>query len=92
MIVLGLHHPSWLFQPSYSNVPSAMNNRRDLRQQRDRPKKDPTFWVGALVIVVVLASIGVVLYNALTEKHAYDAEHASGSASASGTSPAGASQ
>lgn len=35
-------------------------------------KKNPTFAVGVLIVVVVVIVIGTVLFNALRGKHEYD--------------------
>jgi len=38
----------------------------------DTRKKNPTFGVGVLIVVVVLIVIGTVLFNALRSKREYD--------------------
>jgi len=38
----------------------------------DRRKKNPTFGIGVLIVVVVLFVIGTVLFNAIRGKRAYD--------------------
>jgi hypothetical protein len=53
----------------------------------DTRKKNPTFGVGVMIVVVVLIVIGVVLFNALRSKREYDetvgAQATSAAASAS---------
>ncbi|CAB3769738.1 hypothetical protein [Paraburkholderia solisilvae] len=39
-------------------------------------KKNPTFSVAVLIVVVVLLVIATVLYNAITEKREFDRENA----------------
>ncbi|MBB3259534.1 hypothetical protein F4827_004409 [Paraburkholderia bannensis] len=39
----------------------------------DTRKKNPTFGVGVMIVVVVLIVIGTVLFNALRSKREYDA-------------------
>ena len=38
----------------------------------DTRKKNPTFGVGVMIVVVVLIVIGIVLFNALRSKREYD--------------------
>ncbi|MEX3526245.1 MAG: hypothetical protein VB143_01730 [Burkholderia sp.] len=47
-------------------------------------RKNPVRGVSMMIVVIVLMVIGTVLYNAISEKRAYDAEH--GAAPASGAS------
>ncbi|WP_321887378.1 hypothetical protein [Paraburkholderia bannensis] len=64
----------------------------------DTRKKNPTFGVGVMIVVVVLIVIGTVLFNALRSKREYDAtvgaQQASSAASAAASAPqaSGASQ
>lgn len=41
-----------------------------------RKKKNPTFGVAILIVVVVLLVIGTILYNAITEKREFDRNNA----------------
>ncbi|MDN7496702.1 hypothetical protein QZM89_16015 [Burkholderia gladioli] len=50
----------------------------------EQRRKNPVRGVSVMIVVIVLAVIGTVLYNAISEKRAYDAEH--GAAPASGAS------
>ncbi|MDR3097444.1 MAG: hypothetical protein LBV73_10250 [Paraburkholderia sp.] len=54
-------------------------------------KKNPTFGVGVLIVVVVLIVIGTVLFNALRSKHEYDetvGAQATSAAASAAVSPA----
>ncbi|CAM2187182.1 Signal peptide transmembrane protein [Paraburkholderia sacchari] len=59
-------------------------------------KKNPTFGVGVMIVVVVLIVIGTVLFNALRSKHEYEetagAQAASAATSAAAPSAASAAQ
>ncbi len=59
-------------------------------------KKNPTFGVGVLIVVVVLFVIGTVLFNAIRGKREYDdanpGQPASAAASANASQPAGTGQ
>jgi hypothetical protein len=55
-------------------------------------KKNPTFGVAVLIVVVVLFVIGTVLFNALRSKREYDESVGATSPSASATASAAASQ
>ncbi|WP_322049030.1 hypothetical protein [Paraburkholderia sp. J67] len=64
----------------------------------DTRKKNPTFGIGVMIVVVVLIVIGTVLFNALRSKREYDealgvqaASH-SASAAASASQASGAAQ
>jgi hypothetical protein len=54
-------------------------------------KKNPTFGVAVLIVVVVLFVIGTVLFNALRSKREYDESVGAPGASASATTSAAAS-
>lgn len=57
----------------------------------DQRKKNPVFGVSILIVVVVVFVIGTILYNAITQKHAYDEAHPDEAASAvSAPAPASA--
>ncbi|WP_027818231.1 hypothetical protein [Paraburkholderia bannensis] len=61
----------------------------------DTRKKNPTFGVGVMIVVVVLIVIGTVLFNALRSKREYDATvgaQQASSAAASAPQASGASQ
>ncbi|SDC40389.1 hypothetical protein [Paraburkholderia lycopersici] len=55
-------------------------------------KKNPTFGVAVLIVVVVLFVIGTVLFNALRSKREYDETVGAGAASATATASMAASQ
>lgn len=59
-------------------------------------KKNPTFGVGVMIVVVVLIVIGTVLFNALRGKHEYEetvgAQATSAAASAAASPAASAAQ
>lgn len=50
----------------------------------DTRKKNPTFGVGVMIVVVVLIVIGTVLFNALRSKREYDATVGAQATQASG--------
>lgn len=54
-----------------------------------QPRKNPVRGVSVMIVVIVLAVIGTVLYNAISEKREYDAAH--GSEAASGVAASAAS-
>ncbi|CAB3770641.1 hypothetical protein [Paraburkholderia humisilvae] len=54
-------------------------------------KKNPTFGVAVLIVVVVLLVIATVLYNAITEKREFDRENPPDDTSAAVSAPADAS-
>lgn len=60
----------------------------------DPRKKNPTFGVGVLIVVVVLFVIGTVLFNAIRGKREYDeaTQPQPSAASTSASQAAGASQ
>lgn len=61
----------------------------------DTRKKNPTFGVGVMIVVVVLIVIGTVLFNALRSKREYDAAvgaQPASSVAASAAQASGASQ
>jgi hypothetical protein len=64
----------------------------------DTRKKNPTFGVGVMIVVVVLIVIGTVLFNALRSKREYDeavgaqASGAASSVAASAPQASGAAQ
>lgn len=41
----------------------------------DQRKKNPVRNVSILIVVAVLLVIGTILYNAISQKHAYDEAH-----------------
>ncbi|ACR28205.1 hypothetical protein [Burkholderia glumae] len=58
----------------------------------EQRRKDPVRRVSVMIVVIVLAVIGTVLYNAISEKRAYDAQQdgaasAAAPATASGGGP-----
>ncbi|HEY4806082.1 MAG TPA: hypothetical protein VIH96_25995 [Paraburkholderia sp.] len=55
-------------------------------------KKNPTFGVAVLIVVVVLFVIGTVLFNALKSKREYDETVGAGAARATATASTAASQ
>lgn len=54
-----------------------------------QPPRNPVRGVAVMIVAIVLAVIGTVLYNAISEKRAYDAAH--GGEAASGAAAATAS-
>ncbi|AJK45591.1 hypothetical protein [Burkholderia plantarii] len=55
----------------------------------EQRRKDPVRGVSVMIVVIVLLVIGTVLYNAISEKRAYDAQQGGGaSAAAPATSSA----
>ncbi|HIH2760911.1 TPA: hypothetical protein ACYLM8_007885, partial [Burkholderia lata] len=48
----------------------------------DQRKKNPVRNVSILIVVAVLLVIGTILYNAISQKHAYDEAHPAEAASA----------
>jgi hypothetical protein len=59
----------------------------DRRPNGSPKKKNPTFAIGAFVVIVVLMVIGTLLFNAIRDKRQYD-EQNSPSSAASDVSPA----
>ncbi|HEV3429798.1 MAG TPA: hypothetical protein VG320_18130 [Paraburkholderia sp.] len=57
----------------------------------DTRKKNPTFGVGVMIVVVVLIVIGTVLFNALRSKREYDATVGAQATQTSGASGVAAS-
>ncbi len=57
----------------------------------DTRKKNPTFGVGVMIVVVVLIVIGTVLFNALRSKREYDATVGAQATQAAGASDVAAS-
>ncbi|WP_414444358.1 hypothetical protein [Burkholderia sp. 22PA0106] len=56
-----------------------------------QPRKNPVRGVSVMIVVIVLAVIGVVLYNAISEKRAYDTAHGGEAASGEAASAVAAS-
>ncbi|MEK6424118.1 MAG: hypothetical protein V4801_31410 [Burkholderia gladioli] len=56
-----------------------------------QPGKNPVRGVSVMIVVIVLAVIGTVLYNAISEKRAYDAAHGGGAAGEAASQAAAAS-
>jgi hypothetical protein len=58
------------------------DDRRNDRRPGDSPnKKNPTFAIGAFVVIVVLLVIGTLLFNAIRDKREFDAQNAQPAAS-----------
>ncbi|MBN3724766.1 hypothetical protein [Burkholderia sp. Ac-20379] len=55
-----------------------------------QPTKNPVRGVSVMIVVIVLAVIGTVLYNAISEKRAYDSAHGGGAVSGAAASAASA--
>jgi predicted lipid-binding transport protein (Tim44 family) len=64
-----------------------MSDSRERRRDAEPPqrRKDPTFWIGAMIILVVVLVLGTVLFNAISSKREYDREQAAGAADTSKT-------
>jgi hypothetical protein len=56
------------------------DRRTDRRPGGSSKKKNPTFAIGAFIVVVVLLVIGTLLFNAIREKRAFDEQNAQPSA------------
>ncbi|KAF1064684.1 hypothetical protein [Burkholderia gladioli] len=57
----------------------------------EQRRKNPVRGVSVMIVVIVLAVIGTVLYNAISEKRAYDAEHGAAPGAAASAPTSGAS-
>jgi hypothetical protein len=70
----------------------ALSNQRHAELQMNEPrKKNPTFGIAVLIVVVVSLVIATVLYNAISGKREFDRETAADGASAAASAPAQAS-
>jgi hypothetical protein len=54
------------------------DRRRERRSPSAPKKKNPTFAIGAFVVIVVLLVIGTLLFNAIREKRQFDEQAAQG--------------
>jgi hypothetical protein len=52
------------------------DRRNDRRPDGSPKKKNPTFAIGAFIIVVVLLVIGTLLFNAIRDKRQFDEQNA----------------
>ncbi|GAB2881517.1 hypothetical protein GCM10027093_16030 [Paraburkholderia jirisanensis] len=59
-----------------------------MNQPNQPRKKNPTFGVSILIVVVVSLVIATVLYNAITEKREFDRENSGDATAASTSAPA----
>ena len=66
----------------------------DDRRKKAPTRKNPTFAISILIVVVVLLVIGTLFFNAIRDKREYERENApaQASAAASAASAVGASQ
>ncbi|RQS72957.1 hypothetical protein DID96_08820 [Burkholderia sp. Bp8963] len=64
-------------------MPASMNLTEQGRTMNDQRKKNPVRNVGILIVVAVSIVIGTILYNAISEKRAYDEAHPAEATSAS---------
>jgi hypothetical protein len=63
--------------PSNTATPAMNDDRRNDRRPDGSPKKkNPTFAIGAFIVVVVLLVIGTILFNAIREKRQFDEQNA----------------
>lgn len=56
----------------------------------EQRRKDPVRGVSVMIVVIVLLVIGTVLYNAISEKRAYDAQQGGAASTAAPAASSGA--
>jgi hypothetical protein len=68
--------------PTITHAAPAMTDdrRTDRRPGEASKKKNPTFAIGAFIVIVVLLVIGTLAFNAIREKRDFDEQNAQPSA------------